>query len=117
MRTPKSYFSGPLPALSAMLLLGEPISVEQGLEWGFVNKIAATEALMDVARDYARRLAALPPEAVRQTKKLIRHGQKDIGGRIAEELELFGQRLVSPEAAEAFAAFKEKRKPDFSQFG
>ena len=51
--------------------------------------------------------AALPPEAVRQAKKLIRHGQKDIGGRIAEELELFGQRLVSPEAAAAADAASE----------
>ena len=32
------------------------------------------------------------------------------------EAEVFRQRLVSPEAREAFAAFFEKRKPDFSAF-
>ena len=36
--------------------------------------------------------------------------------RISEELELFRERVQSPEAAEAFAAFMEKRMPDFSRF-
>jgi enoyl-CoA hydratase/carnithine racemase len=33
-----------------------------------------------------------------------------------EEGQLFAQRLKSPEAAEAFRAFMEKRAPDFSRF-
>ena len=72
---------------------------------------------MDTARGFARRMAALPPQAVRQTKHLIRHGAPEVTARIAEELVLFRERLASPEAAEAFAAFVEKRKPDFSRFG
>ena len=35
---------------------------------------------------------------------------------IAAEGELFAQRLRSPEAMEAFQAFFQKRKPDFSAF-
>ena len=53
---------------------------------------------------------------MRQTKALIKHGRPDLAGRIAEELVLFRHRLRSPEAAEAFQAFVEKRKPDFSRF-
>ena len=34
----------------------------------------------------------------------------------SEELELFRERVHSPEAAEAFAAFMEKRAADFSRF-
>jgi enoyl-CoA hydratase/carnithine racemase len=102
---------------SALLLLGEPMTAETAREWGFVNQVVDDAALMDTARGLARRLAALPPGAVRQTKHLIRHGAPDVTARIAEELVLFRERLASPEAAEAFAAFVEKRKPDFSRFG
>jgi len=81
-----------------------------------VNRVVADANLMDTARDYAVRLAALPPEAVRQTKNLIKNGRPDVPGRIEEELVLFSRRLRSAEAAEAFQAFVEKRKPDFSRF-
>jgi len=101
---------------SALLLLGEPMDAETARDWGFVNQIVADEDLMPVARTLAARLAALPPAAVRQTKDLIKNGQRDVPGRIAQELVLFRDRLRSPEATEAFQAFAEKRKPDFSKF-
>jgi enoyl-CoA hydratase/carnithine racemase len=101
---------------SALLLLGEPMDAETAREWGFVNQVVPDDALMATARGIAARLAALPPEAVRQTKALIKNGRPDVPGRIAQELELFRERLRSPEAAEAFQAFVEKRKPDFSKF-
>ena len=102
---------------SALLMLGEPLSAETAHEWGFVYQVVDDALLMETARGLAHRMAALPPQAVRETKKLIRHGQPDVTARIAEELELFRERLASPEAGEAFAAFAEKRKPDFAQFG
>jgi enoyl-CoA hydratase/carnithine racemase len=101
---------------SAMLLLGEPIDAETALDWGFVNQVVDDAALMETAYAMAKRLAALPPQAVRQTKHLIKQGKTDVPGRIVEELGLFRQRLRSPEAKEAFAAFMEKRKPDFAAF-
>jgi len=102
---------------NALLLLGEPLDAQTAQEWGFVNQVVADAELMTTARGVAARLAALPPEAIRQTKALIKNGKADVPGRIAEELVLFRQRLRSPEAAEAFQAFVEKRKPDFSRFG
>jgi enoyl-CoA hydratase/carnithine racemase len=101
---------------SALLLLGEPMDAETAREWGFVNQVVADEDLMSAARGIASRLAALPAAAVRQTKALIKNGRGDVPGRIAEELVLFRERLRSPEAAEAFQAFVEKRAPDFSKF-
>jgi enoyl-CoA hydratase/carnithine racemase len=101
---------------SALLLLGEPMDAETAREWGFVNQVVADDVLMATARGIAGRLAALPPEAVRLTKDLIKNGRADVPGRIAQELALFRDRLHSPEAAEAFQAFVEKRKPDFSRF-
>jgi enoyl-CoA hydratase/carnithine racemase len=101
---------------SALLLLGEPMDAATAHDWGLVNQVVDDADLMATARGLASRLAALPPEAVRQTKDLIRNGRPDVPGRIEQELLLFRDRLRSPEAAEAFQAFVEKRKPDFSRF-
>ena len=101
---------------SALLLLGEPLDAETAFQWGFVNQVVDDTALMDTAHAIAARLAALPAASVRQTKQLIKTGAPDLQARIAEELTLFAARVRSPEAAEAFQAFMEKRKPDFSQF-
>ncbi|HYZ24650.1 MAG TPA: enoyl-CoA hydratase [Rhodopila sp.] len=101
---------------SALLLLGEPIDADTAHAWGLVNQVTDAEELMPTAQTLAERLAALPPEAVRQTKRLLKHGRPDVPGRIQEELALFRERLRSPEVEEAFQAFQEKRKPDFSRF-
>jgi len=100
---------------SALLLLGEPMDAATALEWGFVNRVVDDAELLETAHAIARKLAALPPQAVRLTKRLLRHGATSLAGRIEEELTLFRERLASPEAAEAFRAFAEKRKPDFSR--
>ncbi len=101
---------------SAMLLLGDPLDAEAALEAGFVYQVVDDAELMTAARALAARLAALPPSAIRQTKQLMRTGKTALPDRIAEELVLFTQRVQSPEASEAFAAFMEKRAPDFSRF-
>jgi enoyl-CoA hydratase/carnithine racemase len=101
---------------SAMLLLGDALDAETALAAGFVYQVVDDAELMNAARTVAGRLATLPPQAVKQTKFLMRRGKSDLAGRIGEELELFRERVGSPEAAEAFAAFMEKRLPDFSRF-
>ncbi len=101
---------------SALLLLGEPLDAATAHEWGFVNRVVDDAALMETSHEIAERVASLPPQAVRLTKRLIRHGAGEVADRVEEELALFRERLGSPEAAEAFRAFMEKRKPDFSRF-
>ncbi len=48
------------------------------------------------------------------TKKLMRHAEAAVA-QIDRELAQFVDRLKSPEAREAFAAFAQKRSPDFSK--
>ena len=68
--------------------------------------------------DYvAERFNNLAPGAVRDSKRLIREPQRDaVKAAITREAEVFGARLRSPEAMEAFQAFFQKRAPDFSKF-
>jgi len=100
-----------------LLLLGQPFAAQKALEAGIVTEIVPPEKLMEHALQAAASLAALPPESIRLTKKLMkaRHA-KAVGEQIAEEGRLFMERLSSPEAKEAMSAFLEKRKPDFSRF-
>ncbi|MSO91746.1 MAG: enoyl-CoA hydratase [Acetobacteraceae bacterium] len=101
---------------NAMLLLGDRIDAATAADWGLINLVVDDTDLLPTARALAARLVALPPEAVRQTKALIRAGAADLQTHMAGELKIFAQRVASPEAGEAFAAFAEKRKPDFSRF-
>lgn len=100
-----------------LLLLGEPFGADRAREIGIVNAVFPDGELLQQAWAMARKLAQRPPASVRLTKALLRRGgQRAVAETIAEEGRHFLQRLSSPEAQEAFAAFIEKRKPDFSGF-
>jgi enoyl-CoA hydratase/carnithine racemase len=99
------------------LLLGDPFTGEQAVECGIANAVLPTAEVLPHARRIAERFNALPPGAVREAKRLMREPQRAITLQVIEtEGALFAQRLRSPEAVEAFQAFFDKRKPDFSKF-
>jgi enoyl-CoA hydratase/carnithine racemase len=99
------------------LLLGDPFTPEQAVECGIANAVLPAGEVVSHARRVAERFNALPPGAVREAKQLMRAPQQEaVLKTIATEGALFSQRLRSPEAMEAFQAFFQKRKPDFSKF-
>lgn len=100
-----------------LLLLGESFTAKEAREIGLVNRVVGASEVLSRGSEAAARLAALPPGAVGVTKALLKQGTQGETRRVMdEELELFGERLRSPEAKEAVTAFFEKRKPDFSKF-
>jgi enoyl-CoA hydratase/carnithine racemase len=100
-----------------MLLLGEPFNGETAVELGIANAVLPAAEVVNHARRMAERFNALPPGAVRESKALLRRGQKALVRETIEvEAGIFAKRLRSPEAMEAFQAFFQKRKPDFSKF-
>jgi enoyl-CoA hydratase/carnithine racemase len=100
-----------------LLLLGEPFNGQSAVEMGIANAVLPAAEVVNHARRMAERFNTLPPGAVRESKALMRRGQKAlVQETIAVEGEIFGKRLRSPEAMEAFQAFFQKRKPDFSKF-
>jgi enoyl-CoA hydratase/carnithine racemase len=106
-----------MPKASELLMLGEAFSAHDALDMGIVNALFPDEDLRAEARSRAEKLAAQPAAAVRATKKLLREDLRAATkASIEKEGALFIERLASPEAREAFTAFFEKRKPDFTQF-
>ena len=100
-----------------LLLLGAPFGAETARAVGIVNLVCPEEELMATALDNARKLAAQPSASVRLTKALLKRGREAVvKAAIEEEADQFAKRLLSPEAKEAFQAFVERRKPDFSRF-
>jgi enoyl-CoA hydratase/carnithine racemase len=99
------------------ILLGEPFTGADAVEAGIANAVLPAGEVVGHARRIAERFNALPPGAVRETKKLMRRGRNEaVLETIGVEGGVFAKRLRSPEAQEAFSAFFQKRKPDFSKF-
>lgn len=92
----------------AMLGLCEALSGADAAAFGLANAALPADAIEAAARTAATTLAKKPPEALRITKRLMRERERLLA-RMREEGELFAQRLKSPEAAAAFAAFLQKR--------
>ncbi|MFM9880892.1 MAG: enoyl-CoA hydratase [Burkholderiaceae bacterium] len=98
------------------LLLGEPFMAETALEVGLVNRIVPPAEANALAQAQARKLAAKPLSSLMETKRLMKQGQAaQIKAQMGVEAQSFGRMLREPAAREAFGAFMQKRKPDFSQ--
>jgi enoyl-CoA hydratase/carnithine racemase len=98
------------------LLLGEPFMAEAALEVGLVNRILPPTEANLYAQSVARKLAAKPLSALVETKRLLKKSNAQLVLQVmAEEGASFGRMLQEPAAREAFGAFMEKRRPDFSK--
>jgi len=99
------------------LMLGEAFSAQEACEMGFVNKVLPAAEVLAFAQAQAAKLVTLPTSSLRATKRLMKGKQMAaIEAKIKEESVHFSEMLVSKEAKEAFTAFFEKRKPDFTKF-
>jgi enoyl-CoA hydratase/carnithine racemase len=98
------------------LLLGDPFMAEAALEVGLVNRVVPPSEATSVAQAQARKLAAKPLRSLMETKRLMKQDvQQQVLARIEQESAVFARLLGEPAAREAFGAFMEKRRPDFSR--
>jgi enoyl-CoA hydratase/carnithine racemase len=98
----------------SMFVLGEAVDAAKAVAWGIANEVCPRAELRARARGAAEAIAARPASAVRLTKALMRDPDA-LAARMAIEGTHFAAQLKSAEAREAFAAFAEKRAPDFSK--
>lgn len=98
----------------SMFVLGEAVDAQKAVAWGIANEVVPRAELRARARAAAEAVAQRPPAAVAITKALMRDPEA-LRTRLDVEGAHFVKQLSSPEAREAFAAFAQKRKPDFSK--
>jgi len=105
------------------LLLSMPKAIgARGIGTSAVPKENRTGTLADLGIDKkesarAQKLATLPAASLRETKRLLKQSIAALVPQVMQdEGEIFRRQLASPAAKEAFSAFLEKRKPDFSKF-
>lgn len=93
-----------------LLLAGDKLTAEEAERMGLVAYRCADDELAEKALALAEALAAKPPQAMQQTKQLLRHGSDATRAQIEKETEYFGERLFSSEAKAIFARFLSKSK-------
>jgi enoyl-CoA hydratase/carnithine racemase len=97
-----------------MFAMGEPLDAQTAVAWGIANRVCNNDQLRAEARRMAERIAAKPAGSLSAMKALMRKAEALVAQMDSESAK-FQERLTSAEAREAFAAFAEKRKPDFSK--
>jgi enoyl-CoA hydratase/carnithine racemase len=98
----------------SMFVLGEAVDAATAVAWGLANAVCSRPELRARARAAAEAIAVRPFSAVARTKTLMRDSAVLVARMEAEGVH-FAAQLASAEAREAFAAFAEKRAPDFTK--
>jgi enoyl-CoA hydratase/carnithine racemase len=99
-----------------LILLGTPFDARRALELGLVTQVISDKDVLARATETAGKLAAKPASALQASKRLMKQPfREQIKAAMKAENEEFSVQVRSDDAREAFTAFLEKRKPDFTR--
>src|SRR5580765_6392256 len=99
-----------------LILLGGPFDARRAAELGLVTEVLSDKDVLATATETAGKLAAKPAAALQASKRLMKQPfREQIKAAMKAENEEFSAQVRSEDAKEAFTAFLEKRKPDFSK--
>jgi enoyl-CoA hydratase/carnithine racemase len=104
----------PAKAAMEMLLTGRPVSADQALAWGLINRVVPADRLDEAVADLAGPIVAASPMTVRLGKAAF-YGQRGLDERQAYDLaaEVMTYNSCQPDAQEGMAAFLAKRPPQW----
>jgi enoyl-CoA hydratase/carnithine racemase len=92
-----------------LIFTAEPLSAERALAWGVVNQLVPKAEVISTAQALAGKIAARAPIAVQMAKQAIDAGD----AYAAMEQVSSAASAFTDDAAEGFAAFTEKRNPNY----
>ena len=97
-----------------LMLLGDPVSAQQALEMGLVNRVVSPDQVMATALDLARRVSLGAPVALEKTKEaMVRSNGRPLEEAFAIETQCTKENAAMDDAKEGPRAFMEKRPPVF----
>ena len=99
-----------------LILLGSAFDARRATELGLVSEVVSDKDVLARATETARKLAAKPAAALQASKRLMNQPfREQIKAAMKAENQEFSVQVRTEDAKEAFTAFLEKRKPDFSR--
>jgi enoyl-CoA hydratase/carnithine racemase len=99
-----------------LLLMGTSFDGRRAAELGLVTDVVSDKDVLTKATETAGKLAEKPAAALRASKRLMKQPfREQIRAAMRAENEEFSTQVRSEDAKEAFTAFLEKRKPDFTR--
>ena len=100
-----------------MIYRARPVTAQEAHTLGLVNRVVADDALESTAEELARELASGPGFALGVTKRMFKTLQvPSLDNFLETEAWAQSLSLLTDDHEEGGRAFREKRKPDFSQF-
>lgn len=99
-----------------ILLLNRPVSAQQALEWGWVNRVVPRAKLDDAVADYCTELLNKMPEIVRATRVQLNLWKNlSWGTSIQMAREWLTIHAASDEVEEGLVSFRQKRPPEYER--
>jgi enoyl-CoA hydratase len=104
----------PFGIAAELLLGGDPITADEALRIGLVNKVLPQAELLGEARKLAHKIATRAPLAVLRTKRAL-HAALEMPLRAGNQLErrLFSELFATADQKEGMGAFLAKRPPGY----
>jgi len=97
------------------VIFGEKVEAEDAFAWGLADEIAPDGEALTRAKDWAARLARLPPNAVRMSKQSVNAAANALHHATTfMDLDQYALATTSEDYKEAIKAFLEKRTPKFT---
>lgn len=97
-----------------ILVSGRPLTAQEALEVGIVNRVVPADTLMDAVLETAARIAANAPLSVRALKRVVHDGAAlNLPAAMDMELDAYNRLFKTADRREGVASFNEKRTAAF----